>query len=156
MPILTKSNGHLFDLNADDFDEHDAACQRDGCGIVWVNRSVPCRAQLPPFMGLDEWWRKVATEDAIHASAKADEYGSADLLIMGKAMEELFPGKDDMDPESLRRVGIEMAISFYNLGKAARTFGAYARGTFPSDDTWHDSTVYPMMARRVRETGMWP
>jgi hypothetical protein len=49
-----------------------------------------------------------------------------------------------------------MAIAFYLLGKATRVFGAYQRGGRPSDDTWHDLTVYSMMARRVRETGGWP
>jgi hypothetical protein len=104
---------------------------------------------------LSEWWQETSAADLIKATAKAEEYGSSDLEIMGKAMESLYPGHEDMDPESLRRTGIEMAIAFYNLGKAARMFGAFARGTGPSDDTWHDTTVYSMMARRVRACGTW-
>lgn len=102
-----------------------------------------------------DWWDKVSSADLIHALEKRDEYGSADLIIMGRAMQELFPGKADMDPESLRRVGVEMAIAFYNLGKAARAIGAYAKGSVPKDDTWHDGVVYSMMVRHVREFGGW-
>jgi len=112
---------------------------------------------------LTTWWLKISGQDVDNAAGKAEEYGSADLEIMGQAMQGLYlaatqngPGEETTDSETLRRVGLEMAIAFYNLGKAARMFGAYTRGTVPSDDTWHDAVVYPMMARRVRDTGRWP
>lgn len=120
------------------------------------SRAMIAPARLLSDDGTASWWESTTKADLDHALEKAEEYGSADLEIMGKAMEALFPGADRLDPESLRRAGLEMAIAFYQLGKSARLFGAYARGTLPRDDTWHDATVYPMMARRVRETGMWP
>jgi hypothetical protein len=101
------------------------------------------------------WWEGVSTKDADAAATKALEYGSMDLEIMGAAMQSLFPGVEGAPPEERRRIGLDMALAFYTLGKVSRTFGAYAEGRIPSDDTWHDVTVYSMMARRIRDTGRW-
>jgi hypothetical protein len=111
---------------------------------------------------LADWWQQVAEQDAERAAEKAAEYGQLDLEIMGTAMVGLVrgtPGRTEriaeMTSDQQRRLGLDMALAFYELGKVARTFGAYAAGRMPSDDTWHDTTVYSMMARRVRETGSW-
>lgn len=106
--------------------------------------------------GLSDWWQTESTRDMLATVPKAIEYGSSDLKAMGAQLVALHPGVDAMGAEERDRVGSEMAIAFYLLGKVARLFGAYERGGLPSDDTIHDVTVYSMMFRRVRETGGWP
>ncbi len=73
---------------------------------------------------------------------KAKEYGSADLEVMGAAMAELLGLHHDE--------GVEAALAFYILGKVSRAFGAIKMGKIPSDDTWHDVTVYSLMIRERR------
>lgn len=104
---------------------------------------------------LDNWWMDVAAEDVASVSAKAAEYGAADLDVMGEALIATTPFRD-APPDQRRRIGHELAIGFYALGKIGRMFGAYAQGKLPSDDTIHDLVVYGMMLRRVREAGGWP
>lgn len=104
---------------------------------------------------ITKWWAITAESDARITAPKAAEYGAADLAIMGKAMEGLFPGIDRFPPEEREKIGLEMAVAFYTLGKAARLFGGYEQGRLPGDDSWFDLTVYPLMARRIREIGYW-
>lgn len=94
------------------------------------------------------------SRDMAALKEKALEYGAADLKIMGKAMESLLPDSG-LDAESMRRAGLEMAIGFYAMGKAARLYGAWEKGREPSEDTWHDLGIYAYMARIVREQGKW-
>lgn len=94
------------------------------------------------------------SKDMAALKEKALEYGAADLKIMGKAMESLLP-ESGLDAESMRRAGLEMAIGFYAMGKAARLYGAWEKGREPSEDTWHDLGIYAYMARIVREQGEW-
>jgi hypothetical protein len=95
------------------------------------------------------WWTETAASDAGAAAAKAEEYGAVDLVIMGTVLESMLP-ESEVD-------GQELAIAFYLLGKIARALSAYQRGETPSDDTYHDITVYSMMARRIRANGgEWP
>lgn len=82
---------------------------------------------------------EILREDLSQYREKADEYGNADLEVMGAAMEGLIKGD-----------GVEAALSFYALGKISRAFGAMAKGEMPSDDTWHDLTVYSLMIRARR------
>lgn len=105
---------------------------------------------------LSDWWQEVATSDMMAVVPKAVEYGSSDLKAMGQQLVALHPGVEGMDAAERERVGQEMAIAFYLLGKVTRLFGAYERGGVPSDDTIHDVTVYSMMFRRVRSEGGWP
>lgn len=97
---------------------------------------------------LIEWWAETAAADAEAAATKAEEYGAVDLVIMGTALETMLP-EGEVD-------GQELAIAFYLLGKIARALSAYQRGETPSDDTFHDITVYSMMVRRIRQNGEWP
>ena len=119
------------------------------------------------------WWRDLAEADSRATIPKAQEYGSTDLEMMGAAMAALIkdkarenwerenagrsnvPGIEDEFREFLRVAGIEMAIAFYALGKAARLFSSYQQGRRPKDDTWLDLTVYSVMGRFVREHGRW-
>lgn len=104
---------------------------------------------------IEEWMRKTFEDDLRRCRAKALEYGSADLVIMGKAMEALLPQGDSLDHDSRERAGLEMAIGFYLMGKTARLFGAWNKAREPAEDTWHDGTIYSLMARYVRENGSW-
>lgn len=105
---------------------------------------------------LSDWWQDESTRDMLAVVPKAIEYGSSDLKAMGAQLVALHPGVDGMDAGEREKVGQEMAIAFYLLGKVTRLFGAYERGGQPSDDTIHDVTVYSMMFRRVRSEGGWP
>lgn len=93
-----------------------------------------------------EIFKALLEEDIEMYLRKNEEYGDADLRIMGNAMLELCPQMK----EHGERGGIEMALAFYMLGKVARMFGAYAEGRPPSDDTFQDLTVYSLMARMNR------
>lgn len=100
---------------------------------------------------LRRWWTKNNDEAFERTAPKSLEYGSADLQIMGSAMLRLLKWEDA--PE---RVGLELGIAFYALGKVARLFGAYAERRLPNDDAWFDLKIYSTMAERVREVGKWP
>lgn len=99
---------------------------------------------------LAAWWAAVAAEDVEPAAIKAKEYGSTDLVIIGRTMREMIGIPPDVVTDE------EIGIMFYGLGKIARAISAIGAGRKPSDDTWHDITVYSMMVRRVREVGTWP
>lgn len=89
---------------------------------------------------LKEWWLAAAEKEIKAASKKAEEYSSIDLELMGQAL----PG------------GLEHAIGFYALGKAARIAGALAEGQPVKEDSWRDLRTYAGMALRAREVGGWP
>lgn len=106
---------------------------------------------------LTEWWTGLAESDMKATVPKAVEYGAYDLDIMGQAMVALADGMwTGATQEERLAIGREMACAFYLLGKTARIFSAFQRGERPSDDTWLDVTVYSVMARRIRQTGVWP
>jgi hypothetical protein len=92
-----------------------------------------------------EAMRDLTENDLAEFAKKAAEYGSADLEVMGSAMAELH----GLTPEQ----GVEAAIAFYILGKVSRAFGAFKMGKMPSDDTWHDVSVYTWMIRERRTRG---
>lgn len=104
---------------------------------------------------LAEWWMETTEKDIQAVVPKAAQYGGADLTVMGKAMESMIPKDVEMSAEARRRLGLEMAVGFYALGKVARLFGAFEQGRMPSDDTWFDLEIYARMGRKVRETGEW-
>lgn len=113
--------------------------------------------QFATATGLADWWMEQARKEADAVIPKAIAYGGADLEVMGRAMQTLIPKatRQDLTDENLRRMGEEMAVAFYLLGKVARLFGAYEQGRLPSEDTWYDAGVYTRMGQRIRETGSW-
>lgn len=96
------------------------------------------------------WWAAVSADDVGPAEIKAKEYGSLDLIIIGRTMREMIGIAPDIVSDA------EIGIIFYALGKVARAISAVGSGRRPSDDTWHDITVYSMMVRRLRDAGQWP
>jgi hypothetical protein len=105
---------------------------------------------------LQDWWVLTAARDLQQAMPKVEEYGgagagSADLRVMGDALAELCGLHDTEDA-----VKQELACWFYALGKVSRLISDYKQGKPGKADSWHDLTVYSMMARRLQETGRWP
>lgn len=99
-----------------------------------------------------EWYLKASEDDAAMAVRKRGIYGSADLTLMAAAMKILAESEPWSPTE---RQATDMALGFYQLGKVARKFGAWAQGHEPNEDSDVDLGVYSMMARRVREAGEW-
>lgn len=104
---------------------------------------------------IEQLLRDQFEKDLVRLHEKALSYGSADLEVMGTAMQALLPGADLFDDKSRRAAGLEMAIGFYAMGKSARLYGAWGDGNKPGDDSWEDMEAYAKMARIVRETGRW-
>lgn len=101
---------------------------------------------------LAAWYNKQTDADRDMGLAKRRDYGSADLILMAAGM-RILANSPAWDPSE--QDAIEMALGFYQLGKIARKFGAWAQGKQPNIDSDVDLGVYAMMARRVREVGSW-
>lgn len=113
------------------------------------------------------WWFKTSFEDYCKQTPKMLEYGgdleaqlaaeadlsegAIDLTIMGIIMTMLLRWKD-----ATGALGKEISVWFYTMGKICRLVSDYHRQKPGKPDTWHDITVYSMMARRIQETGRWP
>lgn len=120
------------------------------------------------------WWMGTSWSDYEAGAPKVDEYGAHDIEIMGAVLavflfkehiEEVFakigPLAVDGDVEkaltySHDKIGREVAVWFYILGKVARLVSDYLAQRPGKPDTWHDITFYSMMARRIQKTGRWP
>lgn len=99
------------------------------------------------------WYEEQQDEDRAMALAKRDAYGSADLRLMAEGM-KILAEAEPWTPTD--RQATEMAIGFYQLGKIARKFGAWAQGIDPDPDSDVDLGVYGMMARATRDrNGGW-
>jgi len=103
-----------------------------------------------PTSELGRWWIGQARSELAGVIAKAENYGGADLELMGEAMLELLGWRDQPNG-----VGVEIACWFYALGKLARMMGAYTEHRMPDVDTIYDLRIYASMALKVRETGRW-
>lgn len=108
------------------------------------------------MLEMARWWMEVAWQDVLAAIPKTNEYsgsqgGSADLRLMGDNLAELMGWRGVSDA-----VKQELAVWFYVQGKAARLVSDYQQQREGKDDTWHDISVYSMMARRLQATGRWP
>lgn len=107
---------------------------------------------------LMRWWLTTAYEDFQASTPKTEEYGAHDLEIMGAVLVLLsFKEKISILAEAQAApIGSELACWFYVLGKVARLVSDYMAQRPGKPDTWHDITVYSMMARRIQEHGRWP
>lgn len=102
---------------------------------------------------LEPWWRRLTETDIEKTAPKTAEYGSHDLEIMGRTMVAAYPMPEGAD---LDRIGQEIAVAFYLLGKVGRLFSAWQNGKEPSSDTIFDLRIYSTMLARIREFGGWP
>lgn len=100
---------------------------------------------------LTEWWLGHAAMEVEQTVAKMEEYGSGDLVEVGRQMAKMC----DSDRTVLSPVdAMELGIAFYVLGKVARITSAIERGDRPSNDTWFDLSVYAKMVLAAR-AGAW-
>lgn len=125
-------------------------------GEVWDAIRAQRAGMSDGEIDLETWWHVVAQGDIEAMLPKVAEYGgteegSADLQIMGNALAELC-GMHGA-PDAVKQ---EMACWFYALGKISRLVSDYKQGKPGKPDTWHDLTVYSMMARRLQAVGRWP
>lgn len=104
-----------------------------------------------------KWWLNTTLNDFNSTVPKMEEYGgqdgtqgAADLRIMGDSIATM------LGWGGFTHVALEMACWFYVLGKVGRLVSDYQARREGKDDTWHDISVYAMMARRIKETGRWP
>jgi hypothetical protein len=100
---------------------------------------------------LTDWWLDLAQEEVKKVAPKAVEYGSTDLIEIGRDLASMM-GWRSLSDEYLAEIG----IYFYLVGKMARWRDAIHRHERVSDDTLHDIGVYVRMAQRVRVVGGWP
>ncbi len=91
-----------------------------------------------------DWWERTSEKDLRVMLPKRVAYGAADLRIIGRGMAELV-GKPEMSDEE----AVELGVAFYALGKVARIVSGFTTGG-DRTDSWHDLTVYSMMARACR------
>jgi hypothetical protein len=122
---------------------------------VYVYLPVPEGADQDLFW----WWMKTSYQDFEASGPKTEEYGAHDLEIMGMVL-VLF-GYRNQAADAISRaqaapVGTELACWFYVLGKVCRLLSDYMAMRPGKADTWHDTCVYSMMARRIQEVGGWP
>ena len=110
---------------------------------VWPSIPTPAKPEL------HEWWMGVSEGDYWPFEAKLYEYGAGDLAAIGHDLAELAHWEDADDA-----IKAELGAYFYLRGKVARMSSAYAARRAPSIDSLHDITVYSMMLRRIRDTGM--
>ena len=101
---------------------------------------------------LAAWYEAMNRADMRMALDKRSDYGSADIELMAAGM-RILANAPSWEPNEQQ--AMEMALGFYQLGKVARKFGAWAQGKDPNIDSDVDLGVYAMMARRVREAGQW-
>ena len=99
---------------------------------------------------LEQWWWDQATREISATIPKVEEYGSTDLVEIGRTMATNM-GREVTDEEAA-----ELGVYFYLIGKMARWTDAIRRKTRPSDDTLFDIGVYIRMTQRIRDSGGWP
>lgn len=138
--------------------------------FVWVDRSPEHAEEKlghePTFVALDEtnlmpldpeqelrqWWFKKANDEIERTVPKAVEYGSDDLVEIGRQMADAMDREVALSDSELAELG----VYFYMVGKMARWTSAIRRGDKVSDDTLFDIGVYVRMAQRIRHSGGWP
>ena len=111
----------------------------------------PLNSEPPaPEQVLRRWWNDQADREIEATVPKAIEYGSTDLIDIGRNVAST-AGRDVTDQEAAL-----LGIYFYLEGKLARWRSAIKEGREVSDDTLFDIGVYVRMAQRVRYAGSWP
>lgn len=100
---------------------------------------------------LEKWWLGQAQEEIERTVPKALEYGSGDLIEIGRTM-----AKTKGDDHIGDKEAAELGVYFYLVGKIARWTDAIRNGRRVSDDTLFDIGVYIRMAQRIRAAGGWP
>lgn len=100
---------------------------------------------------LTAWWHDRARTEIIAVVPKMREYGSGDLVEVGRTLARVAGRKVGSVADAA-----ELGIFFYLVGKMARWADAVESGRRVSDDTIADIAVYARMVQRVRDVGGWP
>lgn len=95
------------------------------------------------------WLVSRARQEAEATIVKRREYGSRDLVDVGRTM-ALMTGRDALTDAQCAELG----CAFYALGKQSRITSAIQRDEWPSSDTWLDLHVYALMVLAIR-SGVW-
>lgn len=103
---------------------------------------------------LVSWWAERSHRMALSCAAKRDEYGTADLVGVGKRTASMGSDGHTRSDSELAEIG----ILFYLGGKVDRAVEAVCHGRQPSLDTWNDIATYALMVLAIREggPGVWP
>lgn len=95
------------------------------------------------------WLVDRAKQEAEATIVKRREYGSRDLVDIGRTMAEM-TGRPGLSDTQLAELG----CAFYAIGKLSRITSAIQRDEWPSHDTWMDIHVYALMVLAIR-SGVW-
>jgi len=98
---------------------------------------------------LETWWLGHAAVEAEQTVRKMREYGSKDLIAVGRQVGELARRTIDDDVRAF-----EIGCQFYLIGKIERAVSAIQRGEAASGDTWFDIAIYAKMVQAKR-SGAW-
>lgn len=101
-----------------------------------------------PAQRVKDWWMGQAEEHADMVTPKMAEYGSRDLVEIGREFSAL-AGEENLSDEAAYEVG----VLFYVRGKVARWSAAVGRGDQVSKDTLDDIVAYSMMVLHNRQEG---
>lgn len=100
---------------------------------------------------LRQWWTDTAMDEAERTIAKMEEYGSLDLVHIGRAIWDMCGRTSRLTDAA----AMELGVLFYLYGKIQRAMSAAKADRPVSDDTWFDMHVYAKMAEAAR-AGVWP
>ncbi len=120
-----------------------------------VRRQKPLNQERDAVNELQDLWGQINADEMGKVIPKAVQYGAADLDVMGYVLGKILNAPTAREREWSPPELQELAVFFYTMGKVARMAGAYAQGDMPSDDTWHDTSVYARMTQVIRRRGRW-
>lgn len=124
----------------------------------WIAGSTDGLDGRPEFDGPDHtdsplkrWWTDQAFDEADRTIAKMEEYGSMDLVHIGRMLWDVMERTTPLNDVAAMEVG----CLFYLYGKVQRAVSALKNDRPILDDTWFDCQIYSKMAQAAR-AGVWP
>ncbi len=129
--------------------------ERIGAAVTQRLAAFERYLENPKVADLCTWWAEQAVTEIGTMLPRATEYGSEDLLLIGRGLLAVRNATEKQRHVSDQECA-EMGTLFYALGKIARGFSAYGQGKRPSEDTLLDLAIYTHMILRIRESGGWP
>lgn len=100
---------------------------------------------------LRRWWCDAAFDEADRTITKMEEYGSMDLVHIGRMLWDVMGRTSPLSDVAAMEVG----CLFYIYGKIQRAVSALKNDKPIKDDTWFDTQIYAKMAQAAR-AGVWP
>lgn len=100
------------------------------------------------YARIEEWWTQTTIGHMQSVVPKMVEYGSRDLVEIGRGVLDVAGKPDASDNEAY-----EAGVYFYVRGKLARWATAVGRGVPVSRDTLDDIIIYCMMVLDNRDNG---